>query len=56
MFNIMTLYIFRYVLTDYVLTPVKVEMTQADANYNKWHRKTRSLIERIIGQIKQRLR
>ena len=45
-----------YVLTDYLLTPLRVERDQADHNYNKWHRKTRSKVERLIGQIKQRLR
>ena len=57
--NIKSIYTFvshRYVLTDYLLTPTKVEYTEDDVAFNKWHRKTRSLVERVIGNIKQRWR
>ena len=45
-----------YVLTDYLLTPVKVEMTMQDIRYNRWHKRTRSKVERDIGHLKQRHR
>ena len=46
----------RYVLSDYLLTPVKYESTDAEIQFNKWHKRTRSAVERSIGVLKQRWR
>ena len=45
-----------YGLKDYLYIPYLHPVTDAEKEYNTWHKKTRSLVERTIGVLKQRWR
>ena len=46
----------RYALKNYMYIPYLNPVTDLERAYNKWHKSTRSLVERTIGILKQRWR
>ena len=45
-----------YACTSYLMTPLRFPVTQKDRKYNVAHRKTRNVIERTFGVMKQRFK